>query len=253
MENKKQAVPTRISLHKYRSLIELVIAMLFSTAIILWIMTGRSSYKLQDLISNASLDTQIMIFFLLIMYSVIAIFGWKPLQNMQNAEIDFQECTKNIWSKLNSGQRLYAWDLSKEITTKNSIIRKALRDFGSEASRNTKDNDNTQVTLCDIQDFINNDYIIQNVANCHVSEAIPGIMTGLGILGTFVGLTIGLEGFNAESTQAMTASIEPLIIGIKTAFYTSIAGVFLSVCYNLIYKRQLARTLAATDDFINIV
>lgn len=253
MESGKQQVKIGTLYNRYRSLIWLVIIEITSALIIFLIMVGESSFRLQDLVGNPSLDTQIMILFFLIMYMVIALFGWAPLRNMQKAEVDFQECVRNIRTKSNSGQRLFAWDISKEITAKESIVRDALRDFGSEASRNTRDNDGMQVTLCDVQDFVNYDLITQKVANSHVAETIPGIMTGLGILGTFVGLTIGLEGFNAESTQAMTASIEPLIIGIKTAFYTSIAGVYLSVGYNLIYKRQLSRTLVATDRFIDSV
>lgn len=57
----------------------------------------------------------------------------------------------------------------------------------------------------------------------HVS--LKGEMTGIGILGTFIGIFIGLLDFNVND---IPASIPPLLEGLKTAFGTSIAGLFFS-------------------------
>lgn len=55
---------------------------------------------------------------------------------------------------------------------------------------------------------------------------LKGEMTGLGILGTFVGICLGLWQFD---TGSIKESIPPLLEGLKTAFITSIAGIGCSV------------------------
>ena len=76
-------------------------------------------------------------------------------------------------------------------------------------------------------------------------------MTGLGILGTFVGLIVGLANFNTSSTQEITNGIENLLGGIKTAFHTSIGGVCISLIYNYFYSRDLENNSKAIEVFCN--
>ena len=65
---------------------------------------------------------------------------------------------------------------------------------------------------------------------------IPGTLTGLGLLGTFIGLITGISSVQISSVDATLASIETLFDGIRVAFYTSISGVILSVLFNIVYK-----------------
>ena len=65
---------------------------------------------------------------------------------------------------------------------------------------------------------------------------IPGTLTGLGLLGTFIGLIAGMGSVEVSSVDAALASIQMLIHGIKLAFYTSISGVILSIVFNIMYK-----------------
>ncbi len=65
---------------------------------------------------------------------------------------------------------------------------------------------------------------------------IPGTLTGLGLLGTFIGLITGISSVQISSVDATLASIQTLFEGIRIAFYTSISGVILSVLFNIIYK-----------------
>ena len=50
---------------------------------------------------------------------------------------------------------------------------------------------------CDIEDYIN-EAVINRVGKTYFNSAISGTMTGLGILGTFIGLSIGLGSFNGN-------------------------------------------------------
>lgn len=65
---------------------------------------------------------------------------------------------------------------------------------------------------------------------------IPGTLTGLGLLGTFIGLITGINSIQISSLDATLASIQNMFQSIEVAFYTSICGVILSVVFNIIYK-----------------
>lgn len=60
-------------------------------------------------------------------------------------------------------------------------------------------------------------------------EYAPTLMGALGILGTFIGIIIGLLNFNTESIDT---SIPVLLGGLKTAFITSIIGMFFAILFN---------------------
>lgn len=59
-----------------------------------------------------------------------------------------------------------------------------------------------------------------------IIEYFPSIISTLGVLGTFIGITIGLIGFD---TADLNASIPKLLEGLKTAFFTSLLGMFGSI------------------------
>jgi len=50
---------------------------------------------------------------------------------------------------------------------------------------------------------------------------LPGVLTGLGIIGTFAGLLTGLENFHPSSTQTASAELDKLLQGVQHAFIAS--------------------------------
>lgn len=62
-------------------------------------------------------------------------------------------------------------------------------------------------------------------------RSAPTLLTTLGILGTFLGIAIGLLEFDALHVES---SIPLLLDGLKIAFTTSIVGILLSTCLRLI-------------------
>lgn len=88
----------------------------------------------------------------------------------------------------------------------------------------------------DITDFFNGEFL-DELGHTGFCELVPGTMTGLGILGTFVGLVLGVGGFDTSTTDAVMVSITHLLGGMSTAFLTSIVGVLLSLAFSHIYKK----------------
>lgn len=77
----------------------------------------------------------------------------------------------------------------------------------------------------------------------------PSFLTTLGILGTFIGIAVGLLGFDPANVQQ---SVPALIDGIKTAVWASACGVFCALTIKLrdifFGRKKATRVVAATVD-----
>ena len=90
----------------------------------------------------------------------------------------------------------------------------------------------------DPRNFFNEDNLIFSNLNIHIYKAIPSVLTGLGILGTFLGLTLGLSQINLGSSDinVLKNGIKGLLSGASMAFSTSVWGIGCSLVF-LIFKR----------------
>ena len=100
-----------------------------------------------------------------------------------------------------------------------------------------------------VEDFINEETVIYGPGRTAFSDALPGLMTSLGFLGTLVGLWQGLSGFNMTDSAAVQNSIVTLVPGMRTAFLTSIFGVIGSVLFTLITRAVHGSTEHTLTDF----
>ena len=73
--------------------------------------------------------------------------------------------------------------------------------------------------------------------NLRVLNAAPGMLVGLGLLGTFLGLTIGINDFKAGTPQEVMDSIQRLLPGMWMAFLTSVLGMVCSIAFTMRYKK----------------
>lgn len=89
--------------------------------------------------------------------------------------------------------------------------------------------------------FFNESNILANKINIRYWYAVPGIFVGLGIFGTFIGLTYGLSNFSTGSTEKIQSSIQVLLSGMTTAFVTSVWGMAISIFFNFYEKIRLHR------------
>ncbi|MBR6711750.1 MAG: anti-phage defense ZorAB system ZorA [Selenomonadaceae bacterium] len=68
-------------------------------------------------------------------------------------------------------------------------------------------------------------------------QSYGGIFTGLGILGTFAGLTVGLSGVDMTSgnIEVLKDGIKNLLSGVESAFVTSLVGIGGAIVYSVIH------------------
>lgn len=100
------------------------------------------------------------------------------------------------------------------------------------------------------EDYINLDSLaIDYKINFKVIRAIPNLLTSIGILGTFLGLTLALIDFNSASTAEIRTSIDSLLGGMSTAFWTSLVGMGASAAFLFAERMRMNRIEAIISEF----
>lgn len=102
---------------------------------------------------------------------------------------------------------------------------------------------------CDIEDYIHEE-LLNQVGMNYYNSAISGTMTGLGILGTFIGLSIGLGSFNGNDIYTISDNVGPLLSGMKVAFHTSVYGILFSLVFQFAHRGLMADAYDKLQDFL---
>lgn len=106
-------------------------------------------------------------------------------------------------------------------------------------------------------EFINVYSVCQNNGlNMRLLDAASSVLVGLGLLGTFLGLTLGIKDFDSSNAEKINESIQTLLSGMGTAFLTSLFGMAGSIIFTLsdkICRHRLYRTLCGLTDMLDSV
>ncbi|MFC2084005.1 anti-phage ZorAB system protein ZorA [Bacteroidota bacterium] len=114
------------------------------------------------------------------------------------------------------------------------------REFDETLRKIKEGNQTSYYNTAEASYFLNIDTLFYNRFSSGFYFIIPTILTGLGILGTFVGLVFGLQFFesvNFADTESVATASEGLLSGIGASFITSVWGLFFSIFLNLILSR----------------
>ncbi|WP_336268486.1 anti-phage ZorAB system protein ZorA [Vreelandella arctica] len=117
---------------------------------------------------------------------------------------------------------------------------------------------NDQVVLRNTLDgghFFNDYTLARSVTENRLTAAVPGFLTALGVIGTFIGLQLGLSGLELDgNVEQMKTGIASVVNGAKIAFLTSVWGIGMSLVFNFAekfmeqgVKKKVARLEARVD------
>lgn len=88
-------------------------------------------------------------------------------------------------------------------------------------------------------------------------HSVPNLLTGLGILGTFLGLAAGVgsasSGLSSGTPSEITASLQELLAGASLAFMTSIAGILCSILFVPVERMTSRRLHMAVDEWVGVI
>ena len=102
-----------------------------------------------------------------------------------------------------------------------------------------------------VEDYINDDTVTHGPGNATLAELIPNLLTSLGILGTFMGLSRGLSSLNFADAAELLQGIPDLLTGMRFAFGTSVAGISCSIVFNMLNRISQGSSYRAIDDFVS--
>ena len=178
----------------------------------------------------------------LIIFTVAARCVWNGIEMTEELE-KAMYLLRNEFDKENDDITDF---LEKNNIFNNKLLVKACEEFIVEIKNTSEYSEEINV---DIEDYINED-LLRKVIKAHYLNQVASTMTALGILGTFLGLTIGLNSFDLSgSALEIEKKIEPLMNGIKVAFHTSICGMMYSILFGFFYRKIYSDLVEKVNGF----
>lgn len=104
---------------------------------------------------------------------------------------------------------------------------------------------------CDLGEYINED-LLDRVGMNFFNSGVSGTLTGLGILGTFLGLSMGLGAFSGDDIFTISDNVGSLLSGMKVAFHTSVYGILFSLVFNFVYRSIMSDAYETLEEFLCI-
>lgn len=202
--------------------------------------------NLLDLISylNNYFSQTINFIFYLAVASVFLIFKWMFFFGLNNLRKSFNETIIKLQNyKRNSGTDPDVCNELSDFFKDNKFLGHSWNEFseciveeknkeGNVTCRNTVESDD----FFNSEDSLNGSHIWFLNLNFGFFESVPNILTSLGILGTFIGILMGLpDDFNDPDM------INMFISGIKTSFGTSVMGLSLGILFSLFERAKFDR------------
>lgn len=145
---------------------------------------------------------------------------------------------KNIWSMFQDNKDVFT---NEELKLAFHKYRARMKSYKTKRG---------YVNSCDLEEYINED-LIDRVGMTFFNSGISGTLTGLGILGTFLGLSIGLGSFQGDDIYTISDNVGPLLSGMKVAFHTSVYGIFFSLIFNFVYRSIMSDAYEKLENFHN--
>ena len=110
--------------------------------------------------------------------------------------------------------------------------------------------DNEYHNPANVEDYINEETVIESPGRVRLAEALPGVSVSLGFLGTLMGLSVALGGMGADVSD-VSGSMTTLLGSMKYAFMTSIFGVVASILFTMLTRIVHGRAERTLLSFYN--
>lgn len=190
------------------------------------------------LLAGSELNSMLFnLVFLLAMAALIFVADQRGMQMLEQAAQDcrtvrgkIEELTEGLLTEDDSKSRV--WDKLKQnptVSFSDPVLDRSWKNFCRKKNPD------------EIEEALDENLILERSQKGYC-EMVPGFLTALGILGTFLGLVMSMESFSFDSADQIETTMENIVSGIHVAFYTSIYGIALSIVYNIIYRSCVQKT-----------
>lgn len=97
--------------------------------------------------------------------------------------------------------------------------------------------------------FFSEQQLVDIPLNTEFFKHLPGILTGVGIIGTFYGLMIGLNHFDPSTPEQVSSSVNNLLRDVLYAFLGSAFAIFASILVTWLEKLSIAKCYKYLEKF----
>lgn len=146
---------------------------------------------------------------------------------------------KNLWGKYKDNDKVF-----EEGALQDAFNQYRLRLKSAKTRRGA-------ASFCDLEEYINED-LLDRVGMSFFNSGVSGTLTGLGILGTFLGLSMGMGAFSGDDIFSISDNVGALLSGMKVAFHTSVYGILFSLVFNVAYRGIMADAYETLQAFLTV-
>lgn len=146
---------------------------------------------------------------------------------------------KNLWGNYKDNTKVFEEEVLQE-----AFDKYRLRMKGAKPKRGAG-------VSCDLEEYINED-LLDRVGMNFFNSGVSGTLTGLGILGTFLGLSMGLGAFSGDDIFTISDNVGSLLSGMKVAFHTSVYGILFSLVFNIAYRSIMSDAYEVLGEFLSV-
>lgn len=102
--------------------------------------------------------------------------------------------------------------------------------------------------------YFSSQYVVDSRLSTEFFKHLPGIFTGIGIIGTFFGLIHGLQSFQVSADPAKTIEgIKPLMEAVREAFFVSASAITAAMLVTFFEKVLVNALYARTEEICHAV
>ena len=198
----------------------------------------------------------VLMFLAIAAYFVFFYFDLSKIDKDIDALISYLENLKNQNANSKNSYQFYVENfenISNEFN-KYETVKFIWQDFEKSLTRYKDDKTEQLYSVVDASEYFSFQNFTQKI-NLSFWQGYGGTFTGLGILGTFFGLTFGLSQMDMSSTdiEVLKSGITELLSGVQFAFITSLVGIFIAIFYGPLHNKVIQNFKIKVQKLSNLI
>ncbi len=178
------------------------------------------------------------------LFVLFVFWAWQLRKKSKDLRVRLREATKKLSST--EGEQGFVEHFEQYDKYAEDKFDRAWKEFVEMLVLPSPGSGNPIYNTSEVSKYLNETTIIFPKVDFRFYHSVPNLLMGLGILGTFVGLAVGVgaahTGLASGVPSEITASLEQLLSGASLAFVSSIVGIFLSLVFTWV-ERNRSRNL----------
>lgn len=189
------------------------------------------------------MNNQLIIYGFIALFVLVTVYYWVECYSPFSKKVKAVDDINKTIGEYDKITIVAKFEEFNEKMLDSSLVKNAWRSYEKTLIKANNREGITEVfSITSADDFFNSKNLSAEI-NLDFFQNFASVFTGLGILGTFAGLTIGLYGLDLSSTdvEELKKGIGTLLGGMNTAFVTSLIGLVCALLFNYAHSKMVKR------------